>query len=133
MPTRFLEYSRNLRGVNVKRAVLVFVSCIVLFQLASEIRGFAQVAGKGKSGHFRVDYAFTGQDGGMPVAPLIEDSSGNLYGTASTGGGSNLGVVFKIDTSNNETVLHAFSGPDGATPYGGLVRDTGGNLYGTTF
>lgn len=35
-------------------------------------------------------------DGGAPVASLIEDESGNLYGTASMGGINNQGVVFEI-------------------------------------
>jgi uncharacterized repeat protein (TIGR03803 family) len=63
---------------------------------------------------------------------LIQDSAGNLYGTTSSGGDSGLGVVFKLDTNNTETVLHAFAGPDGAIPHGGLVRDSSGNLFGTT-
>jgi len=66
---------------------------------------------------------------------LIIDSAGNLYGTASAGGASGLGTVFKIDTSNNYSVLHSFAGgsSDGSTPYGGLVMDSSGNLYGTTY
>jgi uncharacterized repeat protein (TIGR03803 family) len=50
------------------------------------------------------------------------------------GGGFGCGIVFKLDTANNETVLHAFTGTDGdgAIPYGRLVRDGSGNLYGTT-
>ena len=43
-------------------------------------------------------------------------------------------VVFKLDPTGNETVLHTFTaGGDGANPFGGLVRDSVGNLYGTTF
>ena len=41
-------------------------------------------------------HSFNGNDGELPAAPLIRDSLGNLYGTASayfTGGG----VVFKIN------------------------------------
>jgi uncharacterized repeat protein (TIGR03803 family) len=62
---------------------------------------------------------------------LVRDAAGNLYGTTS-GRGSGYGVVFKVDTTGNETVLHSFTGKDGAYPFGGLVRDAGGNLYGTT-
>jgi len=39
------------------------------------------------------DYA---NDGGYPTAALIRDSSGNLYGTASAGGTSNHGTIFKL-------------------------------------
>ena len=46
-------------------------------------------------------YNFTGgQDGGDPLAPLVPDPAGNLYGTTRVGGldcGQNgCGVVFKI-------------------------------------
>lgn len=78
-------------------------------------------------------YTFTGPDGNSPLAGLFRDSAGNLYGTTSYGGASGFGVVFKLDTSNNETVLYSFAGgSDGANPYGGLVRDSAGNFYGTT-
>jgi len=41
--------------------------------------------------------SFDGYYGGAaPVAGLIADSSGNLYGTAPMGGLYNLGVVFKL-------------------------------------
>ena len=59
---------------------------------------------------------------------------GSLYGTTTYGGGaSGAGVVFKVDTSGNETVLYSFTGgADGANPYAGVIRDPAGNLYGTT-
>ena len=95
-----------------------------------------------KSGSETVLYSFTGgADGDQPYASLIRDSKGNFYGTTYWGGtstacngGTGCGVVFKLDTSGNETVLHAFSGTggDGANPYDGLVQDAKGNLYGTT-
>ena len=46
--------------------------------------------------------------------------------------GPGCGVVFKIDSSNQFTVLYRFQGTDGAFPTGRLVRDGAGNLYGTT-
>jgi uncharacterized repeat protein (TIGR03803 family) len=83
-------------------------------------------------------YAFTGgQDGGRPLANLIGDGLGNVYGTASDGGSGSLGegngVVFKLDVNTlQRTVLHIFEGTDGTCPAGPLVRDPQGNLYGTT-
>jgi len=93
------------------------------------------------SGNETVLYAFQGgSDGAYPVASLIMDSSGNLYGSTSDGGDvscnhpNGYGTIFKVDTSNNETVLYSFTGgTDGAYPLAGLVRDAVGNLYGTTY
>jgi uncharacterized repeat protein (TIGR03803 family) len=79
-------------------------------------------------------YSFTGgTDGGFPFAGLVRDAAGNLYGTTQAGGASGWGVVFKLDTTNTETVLYSFTGgSDGGSPYGDLILDRAGNLYGTT-
>jgi uncharacterized repeat protein (TIGR03803 family) len=84
-------------------------------------------------------YSFTGEsDGGQPLAALVGDSNGNLYGTASSGGngffGIGNGVVFKLNiATGQETVLHTFTGtPDGSVPASALTWDAQGNLYGTT-
>jgi uncharacterized repeat protein (TIGR03803 family) len=64
---------------------------------------------------------------------VIEDAQGNLFGTASTGGATNAGVVYKIDASGHESVLYSFTnGADGGYPRTGLILDGKGNLYGTT-
>ena len=84
-------------------------------------------------------YSFkNGPDGGFPVAGIIRDAAGNLYGATEDGGdlscnaGSGCGVAYKLDPSGNETVLHTFQGPqDGETVHAGLVFDQG-NLYGST-
>jgi uncharacterized repeat protein (TIGR03803 family) len=42
-------------------------------------------------------YKFTGgNDGGAPTGQLIQDSQGNLYGTAGRGGAFGGGVVFEV-------------------------------------
>ena len=75
-----------------------------------------------------------GADGANPYAGVIRDSAGNLYGTTRDGGASNAGVVFKVDTTGQETVLYTFTGgADGSNPYAGVILDSAGNLYGTTF
>jgi len=87
-------------------------------------------------------HSFTGQDGANPMAGVILDPAGNLYGTTS-GGGPNIngfagygGVVYRLAPNPNGSwkvsVLHSFTGADGAWPAGGLTLDAAGNLYGTT-
>jgi uncharacterized repeat protein (TIGR03803 family) len=81
-------------------------------------------------------------DGFYPLAGLVLDASGNLYGTTS-GGGPNTcndysycGTVFKLSSSSGgtwtETLVHSFSSNEGFAPEAGLTFDAGGNLYGTT-
>ena len=87
----------------------------------------------GATTHFKVIYAFTGgSDGSQPWSDVVLDSSGNLYGTTYFGGAANDGVVFRLDASGTESVIHSFRGPDGQNPVGNLIRDAAGNLYGTT-
>lgn len=96
----------------------------VVFELTPSGSGWAE----------RVLYDFTGgTDEGYPVAGLVFDGAGNLYGAA-TGGGPDGGAVFELSPSGGNwvfTVLHTFQdnqgGPE-ATP----VFDQGGSLYGTT-
>jgi uncharacterized repeat protein (TIGR03803 family) len=81
-------------------------------------------------------------DGAYPYgAALIEDDSGNFFGTTSAGGVNSCdtpgcGTVFKLmpngDGSYSESVLHSFNYADGASPDAGLIEDASGNLYGTT-
>ena len=84
---------------------------------------------------FSVLYSFQGgATGRAPVARLIDDSAGNLYGTTQYGGDINeYGLVYKLDASGKETVLYIFTGgADGWYPEAGLIRDAEDNLYGTT-
>jgi uncharacterized repeat protein (TIGR03803 family) len=90
----------------------------------------------------QVLYSFLGAnmgDGDGPIAELVFDSNGNLYGTTYKGGDLDVGVVFELSPSANgtwvETVLHSFTGVDGdgRDPQGSLVVDTSGNIYGTTW
>jgi uncharacterized repeat protein (TIGR03803 family) len=89
------------------------------------------------SGKETVLYSFCTQpnctDGANPYAGVIRDSVGNLYGTTYSGGALGAGVVYKLNTSGTETVLHSFSGGDGEHPIAGVIRDSAGNLYGTTY
>ncbi len=100
--------------------------------------GLGAVFKIGKTGKETILYSFTGgSDGCFPYPGVIRDSAGDLYGVASEGGdgfcNSGVGVVFKVDTTGGETVLHTFGGgSDGANPSSALIFDSHGNLYGTT-
>jgi uncharacterized repeat protein (TIGR03803 family) len=80
-------------------------------------------------------HIFTGppSDGQFPVAGLMRDQTGTLYGTTGGGGTVGDGTVYKLD-AGKETILYNFTGmpSDGAGPQGVLVRDAAGNLFGTT-
>jgi uncharacterized repeat protein (TIGR03803 family) len=87
-----------------------------------------------KSDRYTTLYTFTGaSDGCSPYPGVISDSAGNLYGVTATGGvgfcNSGFGVVFKLDTSGKQTVLHTFEGSersDGANPDSVLLFDSRG-------
>ncbi len=87
-----------------------------------------------QSGKFTSIYSFLGgNDGCNPEAPVIRDAAGNLYGTTVSGGLSNAGTVFKINSSGHESVVYAFTGKaDGGSPISNVVRDRKGVLYGVT-
>ena len=115
----------------------------LLLDSAGNLYGTTTAGGAGNSGVvFKLDpsgnetvlYSFTGgADGGAPYGSLFMDTAGNLYGTTSVGGSSGNGVIFKLDTNGNETVLYGFSGtPDGSGPKAGLIQDAENNFYGTT-
>ena len=86
------------------------------------------------NGDEKILHGFTGgADGGLPIAGLIRDEVGNLYGTTEIGGALGVGTIFKVDPSGTETVLYSFAGqPDAQYPEAGLIRDEQGNFYGTT-
>ena len=79
-----------------------------------------------------------GTDGAQPMAGLVADPAGNLYGTTFRGGANSAGTVFKLtpvgDGTWTEKIVHSFGkGTDGSTPFhSSLIFDSAGNLYGTT-
>jgi len=84
-------------------------------------------------GVYTVLHNFTGgADGGDPTAGLTQGPDGNLYGTASIGGSSKDGVIFKTTTAGVFTVLYNFDGTHGSSPQSNLTLDTDGVLYGNT-
>lgn len=76
-----------------------------------------------------------GTDGIVPVAALVQDANGVLYGVTSYGGEYSYGTIFMINTNgSNYTVLYNFGGNpvDGQNPAGALIKGPDGAFYGTT-
>lgn len=80
-------------------------------------------------------YSFQGGlDGSLPVAGVILDTPGNLYGASQQGGSGGGGVVFELPNNVwNFTGLNSLSGNGECGPQASLVMDQAGNLYGTTY
>lgn len=81
--------------------------------------------------------------GFYPLAGLVADSRGYLYGTTTQGGSAFQyfdpgGIVFKLTPPQklggawSETVLHDFSLDGNFNPTGVVTLDTSGTIYGTT-
>jgi hypothetical protein len=97
---------------------------------------------KNKAGAWQkaVLYGFDWKNGADPLAGLIFDSSGSLYGTTYVGNGKELqGSVFRLKPPHEKGkpwiigYLHGFvKPPDGMFPAAKLVFDRAGNLYSTT-
>ena len=76
---------------------------------------------------------FNGTNGANPIGGLIEDASGDLFGTTEFGGANSLGTVFEIMAGSHTLVtLASFTGANGQEPMSGLYEDSAGNLFGTT-
>jgi hypothetical protein len=75
-------------------------------------------------------------DGGVPMAPVVSDAKGDIFGTASEGGGAGGGTLFELTPESNHwnfRTLYSFTGkPDGSYPSGPLAIDRDGNMLGTT-
>jgi len=138
------DQSGNLYGVtqyggSLSAACNEELGCGTVFELSPPLQ-------LGEAWTETVLYRFQGDptDGNEPLAGLVFDSAGNLYGTTAFGGLDNghctgCGTVFVLSPPSQsgggwtETILYEFQGgSDGYQPMGGLVFDPAGNLYGTT-
>jgi uncharacterized repeat protein (TIGR03803 family) len=123
-------YGTTLEGGDVTKCS--GFGCGTVFELTPE-------AGGGWTEKWRHNFGSNSKDGMFPMAGLISDAAGNLYGTTNRGGAHGQGTVFELTPKAGggwtEKVLYGFfvnNGKDGAFPQAGLIFDTAGNLYGTT-
>jgi uncharacterized repeat protein (TIGR03803 family) len=95
------------------------------------------------AGRETILHTFNLTDGANPLAGLVMDLAGNMYGTTSIGGNTTAcppnaftpggcGTIYKLDTAGNYSVLYQFTGgSEGANPTAGtLAIDSSGTLYG---
>jgi uncharacterized repeat protein (TIGR03803 family) len=120
-------YGTNQYGGNINSDCLNG-SCGIVFKLDT-------------AGTYTVLHSFNtgGDDGYNPIAGVVLDAAGDLYGTTQYGGTPNCtgkpnnrvgcGIVFKLSPSGHESIF-PISG--GHHPITGVVLDSSGNLYGTT-
>jgi hypothetical protein len=85
--------------------------------------------------------SFNLANGSAPLAGLVMDAAGDLFGTTSAGGAGTYGTVFEIAKAATATgyattlstlVNFSYANGLGATPQGGLITDAAGDLFGTT-
>jgi uncharacterized repeat protein (TIGR03803 family) len=85
------------------------------------------------AGNLTVLYSFMGGvDGASPMAAVIRDAAGNLYGTVDFGGTGESGAVFMLNAAGKEIVLYSFPGGVDGGYASGVIRDSAGNIYGAT-
>jgi uncharacterized repeat protein (TIGR03803 family) len=111
------------------RAKIIYV-CILLLTSVMGVRAATYQT----LHNFNVD----GDDGSSPIAGLVFDQAGNLYGVAAYDGADYTdGLVFELSPSQrgwNYNIVYQFDffGSVGREPLGGLVIDDAGVIYGTT-
>ncbi len=94
--------------------------------------GFGEVAFS-KGGGTNSLY-FNGSNGATPVAQLVENSNGNLFGVTEHGGANGYGTLFEISynqdksTYTNITPLYNFTSSDG-NPYQLSINPGSGSIF----
>ncbi|MBK9415326.1 MAG: hypothetical protein IPN61_18230 [Bacteroidetes bacterium] len=80
------------------------------------------------------DKPFTVDNSGTyPRGTLLKASNGLLYGSASSGGINDNGLIFSFDPIGNiYNILFDFDGINGSSPTGTLIESNNGLLYGMT-
>jgi uncharacterized repeat protein (TIGR03803 family) len=86
-----------------------------------------------------VIHSFNGDDGTLPVGPLLVDPNGVIYGTTNGGGTQTGGTVFTLTPPAvpgdlwTHAAIYNFSGTnDGGGPENGVILSQDGRLFGTT-
>jgi uncharacterized repeat protein (TIGR03803 family) len=126
---------------SVIKILSIVVSCASIFLLSSCGGGSTGATGAtGPAGSVstaasatpNVLHSFQGgiSDGSYPSGSLIQGSDGFFYGTSSSGGSNNTGMVFKVSTAGDVTVIYSF--PSSSYSRSGVIKGSDGYLYGTS-
>src|SRR5579862_658358 len=153
-----LKFSANSQGTLTETVLYNFADSpdgarpfALLLDGGGNLWGLTESGGVNKAGTFfeltptahgmwneSVLYSFPNTANGYLSGGIVEDKSGNFYGTTENCCGStSYGSVFQLTNSSGvwtQNVMHDFTnGADGGRPYGRLTLDQSGNVYGTTF
>src|SRR5258707_13389739 len=95
---------------------------------------FLMIPRLGKAQTFTTLMNFTGSNGSSPLfAPLVQGTDGNLYGTASAGGGPRQSTGVKNTRRGTPNNLFRFFCPkknnDRSAAYAGVIQSRDGKIY----
>lgn len=81
---------------------------------------------------FKTLVSFNGTNGADPLAPVVQGTNGNFYGTTEMGGLPSQGTVFEVTSRGALKTLFTFDANDtaGGNPFAALILATDGNFYG---
>jgi uncharacterized repeat protein (TIGR03803 family) len=122
-----LDANGNLLGTLIAGGVITgnckpIGGCGGVFELSPALGGWTST-----------EFLFTTRGAGFgPRGNIVEDASGNFYGTTFNGGGPDDGIIFKLVPTPGEwteSLIHIFNGTKGASPEG-LTSDGNGGFYG---
>jgi len=114
--------------------MLTLRNSLLILMLALSVVASAQTVGS-------TLYTFSEQTSFWPQGSLLEDGTGNLYGTTRGGGAYGVGSVIELSppavSGGAWTLATLYSfvpyGVSGYVPISDLVKDQAGAFYGTTF
>lgn len=117
-------------GINIALAAAAFVSVAAAAKPAA-VTHAASTDQIVSATYTRLHTFSTASDGLYP-GPLAVGADGNLYGSASAGGGNGFGTVFRVTADGQFSILHAFTIDEGNGSSDPLVSGPDGSLYGLT-
>jgi uncharacterized repeat protein (TIGR03803 family) len=97
--------------------------------------GFGTIFRLSQDGTFTNTYIFSGgNDGGFPVAGLMQGKNGIFYSTTQSGGSNSIGTIFQITSDGQFQSLLSFPASSvGSYPSAAMLQGSDGNFYGTTY